>query len=226
MVDYSTLQKRIKTDPSVIRAIKQARKAYGFSGVNKAADALAKAISKAVEEAALDLSDAELAEFAASILRRMYSTGQKTVLQICEDLQGKLLSDLGVGLAPASVSADAARISNLVQKFSEAETLDDVRFLLGEDVVQNIMRGAVNDSIKANADNLYRAGFDVVVARTDPGCCEWCASMTGAYPVGSWPDDFWRVHKDCSCSFDYRSRISGVHQKISFSSGKKQVENL
>lgn len=104
------------------------------------------------------------------------------------------------GLVP---DVNESRISHWCQKLASGE-LEDTDFLTGDDAMQNFARSAVTDTIEYNAEFQSEAGLESYIERdAGGGCCEWCESMAGRYVYGEQPDDFFRVHKDCTCSITF-----------------------
>lgn len=175
------------------------------------------------------IPEEEIGIYAEEIVAPIYRSMQKTSITASKKVQQLLNDTNGIGIAPANVATDESRISHIVTRFKETSNIEDVSFLVGENVAENIARGAVTDSLKANAKQLDDVGFETYVTRSGSGCCKWCDSMTGTYPINDVPSDFWRVHKDCTCSFDYKCK--GKNSRITFTtsdSGKltKNTEEI
>lgn len=138
----------------------------------------------------------------------------------------------GIPFKPVKPSFNIDRAKNLIDRLTEFVTEDEEEneWLLGDDVIGNFCRSAVNDDIEANAEFDDEAGFTAYVTRsTSGGCCAWCEDMAGTYELGKQPDDFWRMHKDCSCTIDYvPSRTKWSRISYIMSSGKmgKRTEDL
>lgn len=226
MEDYSTLANlvlnEIKSSPvllkefsSLIKKSKEGRIRY--KDAIKFSEKLGTEASKLIKQIIGDGSTLKLDEFADKFIAPVYTSLQNTTLGVAKNVQQTLNKQNGLNFNPANIKADTSRVQHIVARYREAESFDTVSFLLGDDVLQNITRSAVDDTLRGNADLQEKAGFEVTLTRTDYGCCDWCASMTGTYKKGEEPADFWRVHKNCSCEFDYKSSLSGRTSKISFS---------
>lgn len=126
-----------------------------------------------------------------------------------------------VGMKVLEPAIDEDRIKNLLEKMEEyAEEGKDASWMIGKDVVSNISRTAVTDTIQANSRIQSEAGLECYVERTGVGCCAWCSTVLGKYKLGEQPADFWKVHKGCTCIINYKVDKSKV-QKIRFISGRK-----
>lgn len=188
-----------------------------FTDVSKLAESLAKPTAKGL---LANVPETEFAEYAEQIVAPIYTATQKTVLNAGKKVQKQMLRKAKLGIEPVDVETDLSRVKHIVERFKEAESVDTVSFLLEEYVAENVLKSAVTDTIKENAQRLSNMGFETYVTRSDgAGCCDWCASMVGTYELNNLPDDFWRVHKGCSCTFEYKSK--DTHDKISFSTNEK-----
>lgn len=236
MTDYSDLRKQllneIASDSDFNRQASLINKKLmtgeaTFSDASKLADKLARVTAKKLKA---NLPELEFGAYGETVVAPIYTEIQKTILHFSRKIQKEMLQKAKLGVNPAEVKPDASRVKHIVGRFREAESVDTVSFLVGDGVSENIARAAVTDSIKANAWQLTNMGFETYVVRSDgAGCCDWCASKAGTYRVGALLDDFWAVHKDCSCTFDYITK--DTHQRISFSTdenGKlvKETKNI
>lgn len=226
MADYSTLRTQVLNEISqnkeVVQAVKSFNKKikYGnakFSDVSTIARKMSKATSSGL---ARNMVDNDLLEYANQVIAPVYRKGQRTMIEASKQVQKGMNNRAKVGMNPAEIENDESRILHIVNRYKEAASIDDVAFLVGEDVAENILKGAITDSIKGNAKQFEDAGFDTYINRSDgAGCCEWCASKVGTYKLNELPEDFWAVHKNCSCVFEYKA--NGKHSKITFETGEK-----
>ena len=235
-MDYSTLKKQIASEITkdkqlnvIIRQLKAKinNNTATYNDVVEFSKHLGNVTSKSMLK--YGIPETEFDVYAEEIVAPLFRQMQKTSISASKMVQQLLIETNGLGIAPANVPTDESRITHIVQRFKEASDVKDVSFLVGADVAENIARGAVTDSLKANAKQLNDVGFETYVTRSGSGCCAWCDSMTGTYEINSVPNDFWRVHKSCTCSFDYKCK--GKHSRITFSTsdnGKlvKNTENI
>lgn len=126
-----------------------------------------------------------------------------------KNVQTIVNSKARIGMKAVEPAIDESRILHLLEKL---ETEPESDWLIGEQAIENITRSAVTDTIRTNARVQSNAGLHAYIKRDSAsGCCAWCDSIAGTYEFGDEPDDFWRVHKDCSCSFEYKpSRTRAV----------------
>lgn len=119
----------------------------------------------------------------------------------------------GFNIKALSAETDKNRIFNMLEKIADTEQA--AGWLIGDDVLSNLMRSAVTSTIERNAEFLENAGGHAYLSRTAVGgCCDWCDTQCGVFEFGKQPEYFWAVHKDCNCVIDYvpskerRSRVS------------------
>lgn len=222
MMDYSTAyqtaKNNVRKNKAVIVANSVAKNKPSFNNSYKLSKQLGKAISGELMNIAggLDESDS-LEEFSRMVVAKMYSDGQKSMLEVSRRAQAEVLKNANIGLSPVNVGQDINRLNHIIERFANAESLEDVIFLCSDSVAQNILKSAVSDVIRQNADELWEAGFETVLTRdTNGSCCKWCDEMSGAYARGSEPADFWKAHKDCTCTFGYQCRTTGTVSKHRF----------
>lgn len=226
MTDYSNLRNQLLNDLSKDKNVQQSVSIINkklktgkatFNDVTKLAVALSKPTSKGLSD---NVPVGDMVAYAEEVVAPVYTASQRTVLAAGKKVQKGMLKRANLGIEPADVLEDKSRIVHIVGRFRAAESIDTVAFLLGEDVAENILRGAVTDTISENARNLNNMGFETYVTRSDgAGCCDWCASKVGTYKIGDLPDDFWAVHKGCSCTFEYKTK--DTHSRIAFETNDK-----
>lgn len=213
-MDYSALRQQILNDikgnVSLQKSVVELRnkiknKSAKFSDVAKMSDKLSEVTSKAIRSIAPD--ENTLGEYAEQVIEPIYHAMQTTTLTACVSVQQIINDKSGIGLKPVDVKPDQSRLVHIKARYRETPSFDDVSFLLGEDVTQNIAKAAITDSIRQNARQMQDAGLETYVTRTDNNaCCDWCASKVGTYSIDNIPNDFWAVHKGCSCEFEYKSK--------------------
>lgn len=228
-MDYSTLKQQIVDDirkdsdasSKALKKLIQEEKA-NYQTAAEYSKVFGDSISKSIVKNIADgIPDDELGQFASECLAPIYRQGQDTMINACKKVQELYNKQAGISLKPADVKRDESRIQHIVERFNEAESFDKVKFLTNSNVARSITRGAVQDSMKANSKLQEDAGLKIRISRSDgSGCCDWCASVVGTYDsFESLPDDFWLIHRGCSCVIDYR--VGSTRNKISFKTDEK-----
>lgn len=225
MTDYGALKTQILNEvkknkaltAELIKINKLAnQKKLTYNDVRKFSSDFGRLVGTLLQKNVSDVPANELLEFASHALSPLCQNVQNTTINMCDKVQSIFLDNANIGLKPIHIKNDSSRINHIIERFQGATDFSEVSFLLSPDVLENIANGAVTDSMKANAEFMDSAGMETYVTRSDgAGCCEWCDSMCGTFAIHDIPDDFWRVHKGCSCEFEYHSR--STHSKITFS---------
>lgn len=221
MAEYLDLKKQVLDDISrntrmASQGIKQkiANRTATYDDAVKYAKAVGNAAGKALEKYESGIVEDALAEYAETVLAPVYRSVQNATLKATKSVQKVFNENAQFGFAPVDVKPDESRIAHMIARFRTATSFDEVAFLLGSDVAQNVARGAVTDSMRENGQFMNNAGVDIKFVRDGTNCCDWCASMTGTYAPNELPDDFWRVHKDCNCSIEYHT--TNTHTRITY----------
>lgn len=230
-MDYLTLKKNIQNDITSDKQLngmilrlrhKLKNETATYNDVTEFAKHLGNITSKCILK--YGIPEEELGTYAEEIVAPIYRSMQKTSISASKMVQKLMNETNGFGIAPAEVPPNESRITHLVRRFKEASDVKDVSFLVGKDVAENIARGAVTDSIKRNAEQAKEMGVTAYVVREGNGCCAWCDSMTGIYEIGDEPWDFWKVHKNCTCNFEYK--YPGHHSRVSFETQNGKINRF
>lgn len=233
-MDYLTLKQQvlneIKNDNSIKIQLSNLQKKINagtatYQDVTILSKRLGGVTASKLKANSIDINAESLGAYADEVLLPIYSAMQSTSIVASKQVQRIYNKKAGFGLEPAEVSTDVSRLKHIAKRFKEASDFEDVSFLIGQDVAENIARGAVIDSLKANAEQFEDAGIETYVTRDGVGCCEWCESMTGVYEVSNVNDDFWRVHKNCTCTFEYKTRNKRTRITYSTSDDGKLTKN-
>lgn len=223
-MDYSTLVKPIcdeiiKLSDKDFKALRKLinDKTASYQTVAEFSKVFGDTVSKCVNKYTIDgISEEELAAFASDCLAPVYKSAQNTVLNACKRVQQLYNDQAGIGLKPVDVETDESRIQHIIERFNEASNYEEVEFLTNANVARSITRGAVQDSMRRNAKFQEDSGLNIRISRSDgSGCCAWCSTVTGTYDsFEALPDDFWLIHRGCSCVIDYK--VGKTHDKIKY----------
>ena len=114
----------------------------------------------------------------------------------------------------------STRIEGIVDRLTDAETFDSIKWILGDGIVTNYAESIIDDHLKANLDFQSKAGLSVKVTRTRTGHhkCKYCEDRAGTFTYPDVPDDFWGRHVDCKCFIEYdngsvRQVLGGTDKK-------------
>lgn len=99
----------------------------------------------------------------------------------------------------------STRIEGIIDRLTDAETFDSIRWILGDGVVTNYAESIIDDHLKANCEFQSKAGLAVKVERVMTGKepCEYCIKRAGKYTYPDVPDDIWGRHLKCHCYINY-----------------------
>lgn len=98
----------------------------------------------------------------------------------------------------------STRIEGIIDRLTDAESFDDIKWIVGDGIVRNYAQSIVDDHIKANAEFQAQAGLEVTVERISVGkTCDWCLKRCGKYTYPDVPDNLWERHVDCDCYIIY-----------------------
>ena len=100
----------------------------------------------------------------------------------------------------------STRIEGIIDRLTDAETFDDIKWIVGDGIVRNYAQSIVDDHIKANAEFQGKAGLEVTVERVSVGkTCKWCLARCGKFTYPNVPDGTWDRHVDCDCYIIYNN---------------------
>lgn len=115
-------------------------------------------------------------------------------------IQKHVDSKNGLGIESVSAPFPEERISGLIDKITEAKTLDEIRQWLNEPIVNN-SESFVDDFVRENARIRSGMGLNAyIVRKAASGCCAWCSALVGRYEYGDEPPDVYRRHNYCRCT--------------------------
>ena len=150
------------------------------------------------------------------VLRPVLQEDHQLISDVAVQVQEHLNKKAGIGLKAQSVSVNEDRIDGIIDKVSDAESFDDVAWVLDEPVV-NFSQSVVDDILKANIDFQGKAGLrPQIIRQAEHNCCEWCSRLEGKYDYPKVPPDVYRRHERCRCTVDYlpgNGKVQNVHTK-------------
>jgi hypothetical protein len=156
--------------------------------------------------------------------------GFEKVSDYSTKVQKILNEDAKIGLKVQKPVYNQARSNGIVRRLADAESYDDVSWILKDPVV-NFNQSVVDDTIKVNAEAHYKVGMHPKITRKVAGnACDWCMNLAGTYEYpDDVPDEVYHRHRDCRCIVTYNpgngKAVQDVHSKKWFESEDK-VETL
>lgn len=99
----------------------------------------------------------------------------------------------------------STRIEGIIDRLTDAEFFNDIRWILGDGVVENYVQSVIDAHIKANFEFQSKAGLPTSTTRaiTERKACNWCKERQGRYTYGNTPAGFWDRHERCKCIITY-----------------------
>ena len=86
---------------------------------------------------------------------------------------------------------------------------------------EQFSQGMIDDSVKSNADYIYKVGYPVKVTRTPENkACKWCDRLAGTYDYSALTntDDIWKRHEGCKCDIEITKGGGGKEMLQNFRS--------
>lgn len=144
--------------------------------------------------------------------------GFEKVSDYSTKVQKILNEDAKIGLKVQKPVYNQARSNGIVRRLADAESYDDVSWILKDPVV-NFHQSVVDDTIKVNAEAHYKVGMHPKITRKVAGkACDWCMNLAGTYEYpDDVPDEVYHRHRDCRCIVTYNpgngKTVQDVHTK-------------
>lgn len=192
----------------IVKALKtlEAKKAT-YANTNDFAIEVGEILSKALTTSvtADKLPDGKMYyNIAKRLLEPVLQQNHELVADYSSKVQTVLNESAKISLAAQPVELNQDRINGFIERFSKEDKFDDVKWLLGDPIV-NFTQSIVDDSIKKNADFHAKAGLQPKIVRKTAGRgCKWCQSLAGSYNYPDVPKDVYRRHQNCRCTVDYK----------------------
>lgn len=165
-------------------------------------EALSQALGKHLSSAALP--DGKMYfNIADRVLRPLLEEDHAMVADAALRVQTVLNQTAGIGIKAQAVPINDSRVYGIVNKVANAESFDDIAWML-EEPVKNFSQAVVDDTLKANVNFQGKAGLRPrIIRKSKSGCCEWCHRLDGEYDYPDVPDDIYRRHERCRCTVEY-----------------------
>jgi hypothetical protein len=139
---------------------------------------------------------------AESVVRPLLEEDHSIIADAAAQVQNSLNKKAGINIKAQTVPVNDDRITGIVDKISDADTFDDVAWVLDEPI-KNFSMNVVDEVLRANVDFQGKAGLrPKIIRRAERKCCSWCAKLAGVYdyPVDR---EVYQRHERCRCTVDY-----------------------
>ena len=166
-------------------------------------------IGKALSDVFMDnLSSAVLPDgrmyfnIAQRVLQPLLEEDYDIVTKAATTVQTFLNQKANIGIKAQTAPINEDRIYGIVNKVAEAETFDDVKWVLDAPVV-NYSMNVVDEILRSNVEFQGRSGLNPkVIRKAERKCCAWCSALVGIY---DYPVDrtVYQRHERCRCTVDY-----------------------
>ncbi|MGX6962439.1 hypothetical protein [Vagococcus xieshaowenii] len=138
------------------------------------------------------------------------------IASFAKDVQTELNHQAGLKLKGQKAPLNQDRIDGLVDKLSNADSFEDVKWLLDEPII-NFSQSIIDSTVKENVEFHAKAGLKPKINRVARfECCEWCQRLQGIYDYKNAPDDVYKRHRRCRCNVEYdpqKGKVQDVWSK-------------
>lgn len=125
------------------------------------------------------------------------------IARYTEIAQQQLNDQAGVRIRPRRPSLNTDRIDGLIDRLTEGDGYETVKWLLQAPVV-NYSQSIVDEAIRENAEFHHESGLrPKIIRHVNPGACDWCRALAGTYDYKTAPRDVYRRHNHCTCKTEY-----------------------
>ena len=133
------------------------------------------------------------------ILEEVY----ENVADYCVEAQAALNEAAKIGIKAIKPDINDDRIVGMIDRLTEAESIEDINWML-DSPVENFAMSIIDNAIKKNAQFHYEAGLRPVIIRRARGkCCEWCQNLEGVHDYPVEDEMVFHRHKRCRCTNEY-----------------------
>lgn len=168
-------------------------------------------------------------EVAQELLEPLLTEDHDLIAVAIEQIQSNMNKANGIGLAPMIPEVNTNRIEGLVKKVASGDTLDEVRWVFGEPII-NYSMSVVDEGVRKNAKATSAIGLKAYIIREAEKSavksvkrgnksykyiipCKWCADLAGKYDyedVSDSGNDVYRKHEGCRCQITY---VNGTNRE-------------
>lgn len=223
-----TFYELLRKDRKIRSLLARIRDGTSYYDANEYAVRVGELLSKALNQSTETLSFMS-EEVAQELLDPLLREDHSMIATVIGQIQQNMNKANGVGLAPMIPDVDTDRIEGFIKKIASGESLDDVRWMFGEPVV-NYSQSVVDKGIEANARATSKIGLKAYIIREAEASghrtikrgnksysyaipCKWCANLAGKYEyesVRGTGNDVYRRHEACRCRVTY---VNGTNRQ-------------
>ena len=135
------------------------------------------------------------------------------VVNACRQVQTAMNADASIGVKFQEPKFDVDRALGIVQELRDNPEFTNISNTF-YDQLTNFSMNVADESIRANAEQLYRSGIrSMVIRQAEANCCDWCDEVAGSYDyqeVDNSGNDVWRRHENCRCTIDFITVRNGT----------------
>ena len=129
---------------------------------------------------------------------------------VCSAVQRILDAANGIHIRPQKPPFEEGRARKIGHSLEDRTVPDSTSERRARSATENFCMSHHDDCMRVNAEFRARAGLQSYAIRDGSAkCCDWCADVSGKYPVNETPAGFWGRHDNCKCSILYESKRSG-----------------
>lgn len=141
------------------------------------------------------------------IMNETLQNNYELISDYAENVQSQLNKKANLRVKSKRPPINQDRIDGIVNRISSEELFDDIKWILGEPIV-NFSQSIVDDSIEENVKFHYEIGLDPEINRIAVGkACKWCKELEGRYRYpNKVPKDVYHRHENCRCMVDYNPK--------------------
>lgn len=154
---------------------------------------------------------------AQRVVQPLLEEDHQLIADVAVQVQEALNKKAKLGLKPQTVAVNEDKVYGIVNKISEADSFDDIAWMLGDPVV-NFSQTVVDAVLRENVNFQGKAGLvPKIIRKAESRCCKWCRNLAGVYDYPMVPNDVYRRHERCRCIVDYdpgTGKVQNVHSKI------------
>ena len=137
------------------------------------------------------------------ILNFTMNKNYNLISDFATDIQTELNHQVGLRIKGQKAKLNQDRIDGIIERLSNANNFDDIKWILGEPMV-NFSQSVVDDTVKKNVEFQAKAGLNPkIIRKPDNKPCKWCKSLVGEYSYPDAPADVYKRHENCKCTVEY-----------------------